>query len=117
MSQRGYDYFFEKPDEFSEIRCRVCSRICRVERSIIGPTGPAEGMSHRGHWYDSFRCPNSGKPWHELALRLVRGIEDTPSLRLAKIIRLDLDELLEEHGCCFFEGLENKTQNIGNDQS
>lgn len=45
-----------------------------------------------------FACPHGGQEGHEKALALVEASEETPSLRVADLLRLDLEELLQEHG-------------------
>jgi hypothetical protein len=97
MSRKGYDVFFTKPDEQEAMYCKVCNTLCQVERSLTGPTGYIEAMGGRGHWHDQFTCPNSGKPWHEQALELILAIESTPSKRVARLMRLDLNDLLRKH--------------------
>jgi hypothetical protein len=99
MSRKGYDVFFSEPERLDEINCKVCGSLCRVERDVLSPTGWAEAMTERGHWHDYFYCPHRDQPWHEQALELVLAIENTPSKRIAELMRLDLEDLLKEQGC------------------
>ena len=48
--------------------------------------------------HDLFVCAHAGEEWHELAVRPVLAIEDMPSRRVADLMRLDLLDLLAEHG-------------------
>jgi hypothetical protein len=77
-----------------------------VERSLFGATGFAEGMAQLGHWHDKFSCPNSEQRWHHQALALVRQIDETPSKRLAELMRQDWVDILKEHNCTQPEGVE-----------
>lgn len=97
MPMKGYDVFYTEPDEVKTMHCKVCGTLCNVERSVHGPTGWIEGMAGRGHWHDKFECPHSGNPWHEQAIKLFMKIEETPSKRLAELMRLDLEDLLKEN--------------------
>ena len=95
---KGYDSFYLEPDSQDEMVCKVCGTTCHVERNVIGPTGWVEGMAGRGHWHDKFQCPHRNAAWHKKALDLVMEIEKTPSKRVAELLQLDLDELLQENG-------------------
>lgn len=94
---KGYDVFFENPGEIQERICQVCYTLCEVKRNQNGPTGWAEAMAKRGHLHDYFYCPNIHKPWHENALKIVLAIDETPSKRVAALMREDLIELLADH--------------------
>jgi len=96
MAMKGYDVFHTDPDTVDSMYCKVCGSLCNVQRSVHGPTSWIEGMGGRGHWHDEFRCPHSGHHWHDLALQLVMKIEKTPSKRLAELMRLDLEDILNE---------------------
>ena len=56
-------------------------------------------MARRDHWHDKFTCPHLEEAWHEQALELVQAIENTPSKRLAELMRLDLEDILRDNGC------------------
>jgi hypothetical protein len=99
MPTKDYDVFYIEPDTVDKMHCKVCGTLCDVERSVIGPTGFAESIAKRGHWYDRFSCPHTDKPWHEMALQLAIEINQTYSKRLAGLIRLDLEDILRENGC------------------
>jgi hypothetical protein len=96
---KDYDIYYTAPDTETKMSCKVCRSECKVERSKTGPTGYAEAVAGRGHWHDEFSCPNRGKLWHDQALNLVLELENTPSNRLAELMRLDLEELLRANGC------------------
>lgn len=94
---RDYDIFYTPPDTVETMYCKVCGTQCKAERSLTNPTGFAEAMAHRGHWHDEFTCPYRNQRWHEQALELVLEMERTPSNRLAHLIRLDLQDILDKH--------------------
>jgi hypothetical protein len=97
MAHSGYDLFFSEPGATTDERhCRICRTACTVTRNLLGPTSFAEAMSHKNHLHDRFQCPHSEEEWHEQALLLVQEIERTPSKRLADLMRLDLQDLLQE---------------------
>jgi hypothetical protein len=95
MSIKGYDYFTYEPNTTNEVRCAVCGTICEVTRNTFGPTSFASAMAGSFRHHDSFACPHASEQWHEQALRLVLAIEETPSKRVAELMKLDLSELLE----------------------
>lgn len=99
MSMKNYDVFYTEPNTVDEMFCKVCGTRCEVERGLFGPTSWAEAQAEGGHWHDRFICPHSCKPWHETAVDLYFEMEETPSKRIAELMRLDLEDLLREHGC------------------
>lgn len=96
-----YGFLIGKPDEFDEVTCKVCGKTCNVERSLHGPTSWIDAMTRSGHWHDKFTCPNYQQPWHERAHKLIMKISESPSKRMAELMRLDLEEILHEHGCSY----------------
>ena len=95
---KGYDVFFEKPGDVEERFCRVCGTVCEVERNRLGPTGWVTAMAKKDILHDYFFCRYMNEHWHSQALKLVQAIEETPSKRVAELMRLDLLDLLSEHG-------------------
>ncbi len=95
---KGYDVFFEKPGDVEERFCRVCGTLCKVERNRVGPTGWVAAMAKKDSLHDYFYCRYKNEGWHAQALKLVQAIEETPSKRVAELMRLDLLDLLSEHG-------------------
>lgn len=95
----GYDVFYEAPGRVAERTCRICGTTCTVERNRLAATSWAESMAKRKWLHDFFKCPNTGADWHDRATDLVQRIEETPSERVAALMRQDLDELLARHGC------------------
>lgn len=94
---RNYDMFFEKPGEITEKTCLVCGSTCEVKRGQLGPTSWIGAVSHRAVLHDYFYCPHADQVWHQQALELVLAIENTPSKRLAELMKLDLEDLLREN--------------------
>jgi len=78
--------------------CQVCGTTCNVQRDQVGPTGWAEAMGKGGLQHDYFYCPHAGKYWHQKALQIVQVVEETPSKRVAALMRQDLVDLLVENG-------------------
>ena len=97
MPTKGYDYFIADPGT-EEKHCRVCGTKCEASRNVYGPTGFAAAMAQDVRLHDMFVCPHAGQVWHDQALRLVLAIEDTPSKRVASLMKQDLVDLLQEHG-------------------
>ena len=96
---KGYDVFYIEPGKVDEMICGVCGSRCKVRRNVKGPVSFASAMGRMQIEHDYFWCPNSEAEWHSQALNLVEAIEDTPSKRMAEIMRLDLEDILREHGC------------------
>mgnify|MGYP000942782430 CR=1 FL=1 len=93
----GYDSFFEKPGVVKERTCLVCGTICSVKRDQLGPTSWGGAMAHKVNLHDFFYCPHMDEDWHEQASELLQSIEDTPSKRLAGLMKLDLEDLIKEN--------------------
>jgi len=100
MSMKGYDYFTFEPGTTDAVECAVCGTVCEVTRNTFGPTSFAAAMAKSFRYHDAFACPHASEPWHEQALRLVLAIEETPSKRVAELMRQDLADLLDtrNHG-------------------
>jgi hypothetical protein len=96
MAHKGFDFFIAEPNSTEEKSCRVCSSKCRVSRDVFGPTDLVSAWAKRFRLHDEFVCPHSNEPWHDQALRLTIAINETPSGRLAQLMRADLDQLREE---------------------
>jgi len=96
---KDYDTFFEAPGTVESRACRVCGTECVVIRDSVGPTSWAAAVGKLKTKHDYFYCPHREQPWHERALSLVEAIEDSPSQRVSELMRQDLIELLNKHGC------------------
>ncbi|MCC7449377.1 MAG: hypothetical protein IT324_18305 [Anaerolineae bacterium] len=97
MRLKGYDLFITDPNAESEMYCRVCQTRCAVQRNVYGPTSWGASMAHIARYHDVFECPHAEEDWHIQALKLVDQITNTPSKRLADLMRQDLQDLLNEH--------------------
>ena len=95
---KGLDSFTVDPGSKDTMHCVGCHSECEVTRDVYGPTGYASAMAKKYALHDAFTCPHTEEGWHELAVRLVMAIEDMPSRRVADLMRLDLQDLLAEHG-------------------
>ncbi len=90
----GYDYFTPDPGEWEFKRCKACGMECDVERNHIG---------QRTRWgsndsvFDIFSCPNADVSWHTEVIKILQAIKDTPSKRIAAIMKKDVDDLLIEN--------------------
>ena len=93
----NYDVFYMPPQSVNEMHCRVCGSRCFVQRNYFGPSDFSSAMGQVHQYWDRFACPNSESPWHEQALSLVVAIDETPSKRLAELMRLDLEDILKEN--------------------
>ena len=90
----GYDNFVTDRESVKEIHCRVCGSRCRVKRNAYGPTCFAEAVVGKHRYHDRFCCPYTQKPWHRQALELKLALEKTPSKRVKALIRMDLEDVL-----------------------
>ena len=97
MARAGFDFFISEPNSTDQRSCRVCDSQCRVTRNVFGPTGFISAMARQFRLHDEFVCPHTDEPWHDQALQLAIAIDETPSKRLAKLMREDLDDLLQEN--------------------
>jgi hypothetical protein len=95
--KQGYDVFFEKPGEVSERICRICGEQCIVKHDQSGPTSWGGAMAHKSTVHDYFYCSHTQEDWHNQVLALVEAIENTPSKRLAGLMKLDLEDILREN--------------------
>lgn len=95
---KGYDQFYEEPNDVAEHTCLVCGTVCEAVRERMGPRGHIEAMSNSSALHDYFYCPHGGKEWHEQARELLQAIEEMPSKRVAALMKLDLEDILVEHG-------------------
>ena len=93
----GYEVFYAKPGSVDEEFCTICGSKCEVTRNAYGPSSYAGAMARRFDLHDVFVCPHAGKEWHEQAVRLALAIEETPSKRVAELMRQDLRELVAEN--------------------
>lgn len=97
MARAEFDFFISELNSTDEKFCRVCSSKCMVTRNVFGPTGFVSAMAKRFRSHDEFVCPHTDEPWHDKALQLAIAIDETPSKRLAELMRADLHDLLEEN--------------------
>ena len=84
-----------EPGTVKTAKCGVCGKQMKVERNVLGATSWAESMAGRKHLYDSFRCPNIDKGWHERIVNLKVEALKTESDRIKKILEGEVIELLE----------------------
>ena len=54
-------------------------------------------MANKFAYHDEFVCLHTDEPWHEKSLQLAIAIDETPSKRLADLMRADLQDILNEH--------------------
>ncbi len=97
MPDIGYDCFITAPGENEEMTCRVCGAECDVRRNVYGATSWATAVAQRPSEHDYFFCPHSEESWHKQALELVHAIEEMPSKRVIRLMRMDLEDILEDH--------------------
>jgi hypothetical protein len=94
----GYEIFYVKPGEALEKACGVCGTNCDRNEKVYGAASFAAAVGKKYDFHDVFVCPHAGQEWHEQALRLVLAIGETPSKRVADLMKLDLADLLAENG-------------------
>ncbi len=97
MAQAGYDFFISEANCGEDCHCRMCGTKCRATRNIFGPTGFISAMAKRFTYHDEFVCPHTDEAWHEQGLQLVIAIHETPSKRLAELMKADLEDLLRDN--------------------
>jgi len=80
-----------------EMTCLACGSACEVERDLIGPTSYISAMGKvqtpHDHWY----CPFSQEEWHKQLVKMYKESVETSSPSLARLIRADMDALIDEH--------------------
>lgn len=94
----GYERFYVTAQTVDAMRCRVCGTNCQVRREVHGPHDFVMTASRVHDVWDVFTCPHSGKVWHDKAVELAVAIDETPSKRVAALMREDLEDLLRENG-------------------
>ena len=87
---------FTNPEhEISGMSCNVCGELMDVRRNVDGPTGYAEAVGKRSHLHDFFFCPFRDDAWHKQIHKLYEAIRETPSKRLADIMKEEIDDILD----------------------
>jgi hypothetical protein len=94
----GYERFYVTPHTVEEMQCRVCGTKCHVKREVHGPHEFVTAATSVHDVWDVFTCPHRGKAWHDKAVDLAVAIDETPSKRVAALMRMDLEDLLKENG-------------------
>lgn len=87
----GYDYFTPDPGKWKTKRCKACGTQCDIERNHTGKRtrwGPSDSV------FDVFSCPNANIKWHTEVIKILQAIRDTPSPRIAAIMKKDVDDIL-----------------------
>ena len=96
IAYKCYDFFYTSPDTVESLTCKVCGITCDEDRGIVGPTGHLSAMSGNHTLHDLFRCPNTGKGWHNEAVQLAIEIDSTPSCSVKQLIIKDLNKVLQQ---------------------
>ncbi len=94
MNVKGISSFFIEPGTVDSMRCGACGAVCDVERGVDTYTSMFSAMQRKTRRVDKFLCPHVGADWHDLAVRLVQAIAETPSRRLAALMHQDLEDVL-----------------------
>lgn len=97
MYKKGYDCFYVEIGNETEMICNVCGTKCEVHRGALGPTCWAEAMAKVNRPHDAFRCPYGEEAWHQTARELKQEIENSSSKRIRNMIRMNLEEILNEN--------------------
>ncbi len=86
--------WFTDPGALERATCDVCGAPCNIERNAYGPTCFAAAIARQKRLHDVIVCPHRERRWHERACELRRAIAETPSPRVAALMRADLDDIL-----------------------
>ena len=97
MQHNEITIFHRAPGAESQLRCRVCGAVCRVERGTYGPTCFAEALAGHQRAHDRFTCPRAAEPWHAGALRLYLERQRNPSRVLSALLGVELRLLRLRH--------------------
>ena len=90
----GYDHFTPDAGTCSWRRCEACGTMCDIKRNHVGKRtrwGPSDSV------FDVFTCPNADIKWHTEVIKILQAMTDTPSPRIAAIMKKDVDDLLKEN--------------------
>jgi hypothetical protein len=90
-------WYWRTPGTVENIHCDVCGAVCDVRRDVDTYTCMAAAMAKKSVRADVFTCPRQEESWHKQAVQLVDAIAETPSRRIAALMKLDLDDLLAAH--------------------
>lgn len=77
------------------LRCEICKEFMDIQRDCPSVGGFAGAMLGRNKIHDKFTCPYNMKDWHRQASSLHHEICKTPSSKLAKIMKEELDLILQ----------------------
>lgn len=89
----GWDYFTPDPGEWESYRCRACGTELLVERDV---TGKRSMFGSSDAKFDRFHCRHSQEEWHTHVIKLHEAIEAMPSVSVADMMRIDLEDILRE---------------------
>ena len=99
MAQSNYDFFIGEANCGEDRKCGVCGCDCRLTQNVFDPTGFGSAMGNGFDYHDEFVCPHTDDTWHKQALQLAVAIDETPSKRVADLMKADLEDLLVENLC------------------
>ena len=89
--------YLHSPGTVEARHCEICGAVCDVRRDVETYTGMISAMAKKSVRADVFSCPRQEADWHRQAVQLVDAIAETPSPRLAALMKLDLNDLLTAH--------------------
>ena len=98
MLHSGISVFYVEPGTVDSMRCGACGAVCEVRRGVDTATSMVSAMARKTRRVGVFQCPHADADWHYLAIRLVQAIAETPSRRLASLMRQDLEDVLNDSG-------------------
>jgi hypothetical protein len=94
--KKDYGEKWHPPGKVDEIYCEVCLTKCSVTRNWNLYTNVWIGKGLGKVTVDRFSCPHSHEPWHNDAIALIKEHGQTNSKRLKELIKLDINDVLEE---------------------
>lgn len=99
--KNGVDYILRKPGESDSETCSACGLDMNIERNAKVYTSYASAMAGgEKSVMDIFRCPNTGKEWHDKVIALQEEVENTSSDSLKGIITSDIIKILKKEIIC-----------------
>lgn len=77
------------------VNCGVCGDAMNERRNVLGPRGYASALAGSKSLHDEFECPNRESDWHVQIVKLRRKIEETPSSKIADLLKTEVLEILD----------------------
>jgi len=95
---KGYDCFLPDANTVQNMNCPICGQQMAVKRDQSGPRSWAAAMAGgngNGELHDFFYCEQAHTPWHEQALKLYQGVEDSPSALVSEMLKKEIELIVQ----------------------